>query len=175
MAVIPAICENCGRAWLTESFISGTGTFTMRGNKVGPCPYCTVGMGRIPDGQYELAGSAVRYLAGPSVSADDLRLLRDLVTTARDTGASEEEIAERIEKEVPAAAGLSVLLKDGGVPLATWITVILTAIAVLLAAHQPKPATPDQIQEIVDRVLNEAEVTGPEQPPERGSQPPRTK
>src|SRR5919199_6231022 len=108
MAPIPVICNRCKKMWFTHNFIGGTGNarITMIDNTVGPCPYCG-GTGRIPDGVYELTGGVVRYLASGAVSVADLRRLQDVLRDAQQRNATPSEIAEDIERKVPAAGGIA--------------------------------------------------------------------
>jgi hypothetical protein len=170
VTAIPAICKTCGEVFVTEQFIHvdpGIG-FEMRGNDVGPCPRCG-GVGHIPDGRYEAVEGAVRYLADPTMTIGDLEKLRNIFERAQQKNASAVEVADAINEQVPRAAGLGALLQDAALPLAAWLTVILTALMLLLQLRSQEPSlSPDQIDNIVHRILDETRDV-----PEPGEQPPR--
>ena len=76
-------------------------------------------------------------------------------------------VAQRVEQEVPAAAPvMAPLLKDGGVALATWLTLLVAVLTFLLqlqeSQQRPAPAiTPDQVTEIITRVVDEVDEREP--------------
>jgi hypothetical protein len=52
------------------------------------------------------------------------------------------QVAQRVEQEVPAAAPvMAPLLKDGGVPLATWLALFLAVLTFLLQLQESQGAT----------------------------------
>lgn len=121
------------------------------------------------------ARQAVQTLAAPEVSDDDLRRLTEVLEEARNRDASLPVVTAAIEREVPRAAAIAPLLQQGGQPLATWLAVILAAIALLLSLREKEPVpptlTPEQLQEIVERAINEGRqptepkpVPDPQQP-----------
>jgi len=60
--VAPAICDHCGTIF-PSGFAFGDGTYSLSGNKSGPCPNCK-GMGSVPDGVYEVYNGALTILSG---------------------------------------------------------------------------------------------------------------
>ena len=101
MPAIPVLCDKCDRLWLNENIVgvgSGSVAVTFVGSRAGPCPYCG-GMGRIPDGVYELTRDVTRLLA--SLSNQDLATLRALLLQAQSGEIDAEELEARVAREVP--------------------------------------------------------------------------
>jgi len=68
---------NCGAFFINEGATGGSGSVTMKGLRVGPCPACGVGYRRVPHGVYEFAGTVTRYLGKADVGS--LRRLQGLL------------------------------------------------------------------------------------------------
>lgn len=62
MALVPAICDTCRTLFGSENVIGGSGTVTIIGGKLGPCPKCG-GWGSIPDGIYEFVGETLNIVS----------------------------------------------------------------------------------------------------------------
>jgi hypothetical protein len=99
---------------------------------------------------------------------EDLGRLKAVLEEAQEADASAEEVAARVEEEVPTASFLAPLLKNAGTPLATWLTFLLALIGMFLAyrqQHQAEPViTPEQVEEIITRVVNELELEPADEP-----------
>jgi hypothetical protein len=102
----------------------------------------------------------------------DLEKLRDIVVFAQERGSSATEVADVISSEVPAVAGLGALFKDAGMPLATWLAVIIAAVTLILQvrADHSSGVPPDQVDQIVQHVLEESRKERPP-PPRDGPRP----
>ena len=111
-------------------------------------------------------------------TGEDLERLREVVENAAETKASPAELAERLNQDVPRASKIGPLLQQGGVPLAAWLTFLVTLIGLLLplrAQHPDEAITPEQVEHIVQRVVQEVnEQAGDEPPPQPPQPPPRT-
>jgi hypothetical protein len=99
---------------------------------------------------------------------EDLSRLQAVLEEAQGTDASADEVAKRVEKEVPTASFLAPLLKDAGTPLAQWIMVLLALLTLILMYRQQQQAqptiTPEQVEEIVGRVVDELNIEPPTEP-----------
>jgi hypothetical protein len=166
VAPIPAICETCRRVFVSHNIIGGTATVTMVGSRVGPCPHCG-GWGRIPDGVYDLADAVTTYFAAPSVPIGDLERLIKVFQTAQAQGASANEVADTIERELPSLEGLSEWLRRAGPVLAKALWPLLIAILVLMIQQRmERPTlTPDQVEQIITRVVEETDAPVAGNPP----------
>lgn len=54
MFQMPAVCDQCGRAFNSGIAGSNSTNIRMSGNRSGPCPSCG-GMGTVPDGVYNIS------------------------------------------------------------------------------------------------------------------------
>lgn len=136
---LPAFCDNCGTAFGSGFSVSGSAmAVTLEGNKAGPCPACG-GIGSIPDGIFDFIEGAVRVLAGPQRTVDELRTLALILEDARAGAITQEEAISRVEENVP---GLRRII--GALVPNTWprIGVLATIIGILIVMlTQSEPST----------------------------------
>lgn len=103
-----------------------------------------------------------------ATEAEDLGRLQAVLEDAQSTNASADEVAARVEEEIPTASFLAPLLRDAGTPLATWLAVLLGLIGLILMyrqQEQPEPViTPEQVEEIITRVVDELNADPPAEP-----------
>lgn len=165
MPPIPAVCERCGALFLANNLIGvqagGVATVSFVNSRVGPCPSCG-GTGLIPDGLYEVTNTLVRRLS--DVRVDDLVRLRDILRESQQKPrVAPDEVVDQIEQAVPAVSGLRALLSQGGTPLATWITLLLMIVTMLLdrceADDEKEALSEDQVEQIVQDALERAATT----------------
>lgn len=171
MASIPVICDDCGRVFVSQNIFGGTmANVTMVGNRVSPCPYCG-GTGQIPDGVYDLSDTVTRYLAAPSVGLEDLEKLRAVFERAAQKGATAEEVAAEIEREVPDLAPFGAWLRRAApvVAKALWPFLVGLLLLFIQQRMQHPTLTPEQIEQIIERV----QLEQPKPPPNRTRTPPQ--
>jgi hypothetical protein len=107
--------------------------------------------------------SVAEAIAKVNINTAQLDRLTAVVSEALRAEWPAAQVAHRVEQEVPAAAPvMAPLLKDGGVPLATWLALLVAVLTFLLhlqeSQEQPAPAiTPDQVTEIITRVVDEVD------------------
>ena len=110
--------------------------------------------------------SRVAQSLATNVSTDDLVRLKGIFEEAQRTDASDEEVLKSVEEEVPTASFLAPLLKDGGQPIAAWLTVLLALLTLLLQFRDKQPTiAPEQVEDIVTQVVNEVDDGSPAEPP----------
>jgi hypothetical protein len=167
VALIPVICEQCGRVFVSSGVFAGTATnIAMTGSRVGPCPYCG-SVGRIPDGIYNLSEVVTTFLAAPSLPVEDLEKLRALFERATMTDASLDDVAAAIERELPSLAGFAEWLRQAGLFVTKYALLpFLVGLLLLLIEHrmQQPTLTPDQVEQIIERVQREQPPPPPEAP-----------
>jgi hypothetical protein len=73
-------------------------------------------------------------------------------------GMTAEELAAEIEGRVPRASFLAPLLRDAGTPLATWIATLIALLALVVALRGTPTLTPEQVEEIITRVVAEVDT-----------------
>jgi SEC-C motif-containing protein len=174
MANLTAVCEDCGTTFTASRFIkvSGTARIHMSGNRYGPCPRCG-GMGRIPDGTYDIVGDVVTFLASPQRSHVELQLLADILQEAQRTNASLAEISASINKQAPGLAKVAEVLSNAPGPLMGYIAIIIAALTFLLqlaTEHRERTSglSPSDIGELIDRAVRQAV---PQPPPTAAQKP----
>jgi hypothetical protein len=90
---------------------------------------------------------------------EDLERLREVVEDAAETKASPAELADRLNRDVPRASKIApLLLQQGGMPLAAWLTFLVALITLLLQLRAQHPGTaipPEKVEQIVQRVVQE--------------------
>lgn len=155
MPPIPVVCKNCGRLFLAPRLIGGTGNarITFTNSRVSPCPYCG-GIGRIPDGVYELAQGVIRYLGDAGLTSADLRALQTVLTQATQDDTAPDDVAAKVRESVPNAVGLLTFLKSpSGLALAQWLMFLVALIGILIA-HSDAQLTPAEIEQIISEALS---------------------
>lgn len=130
---IPAFCDDCGTAFPSPFNVSGrVMALTLEGNKVGPCPACG-GMGSIPDGTFDFIDGAVRVLASPQRTIDDLRTLALVLEDARTGTITQEETISHIRDTVPGLTNLVLGLVPNSQNTLQWIATLAAVIGTVIA------------------------------------------
>jgi hypothetical protein len=154
VASIPAICDDCGAVFGTESALSveGATNLTLVDFRVGPCPVCG-GTGRIPDGVYSFIGDSIRVLSAPAWSIPKLARLRAVLEAAGRTGAPPRQVAQKVAQEAPdLAAVLEAVTRQGR--QAAWLAILL-AVVQLLLSYAMSEQDPPEASEIARQVAEE--------------------
>ncbi len=161
MPPVLAVCDSCGTAFPSGIFIENSTNITMTGNRSGPCPRCG-GMGRVPDGRYDATKDSIHIMATSATSIESLRRLEAILRGVNRPGVTGQAVAAAIKTQAPEFSALAPIVQRGGIDVAKWIGVILTAILVLYAMWDRldpanKGATPEQIREIYRQVLQQTQ------------------
>jgi hypothetical protein len=98
--------------------------------------------------------SLARFLA--DASTGEMRALIQVFDEAH--GMTREELAAEIEGRVPRASFFAPLLRDAGMPLATWIATFIALLALVIALRETPTLTPEQVEEIITRVVAEVDT-----------------
>jgi hypothetical protein len=152
MPSIPAFCDTCGAVFHSGIVVENSTNVTFSGNRAGPCPACG-GIGHIPDGVFNFIGNTIEILSAPERTVEELTRLSDILREAKEKQQSPEEVAERIQKELPSLAGIGALLPKNRAELYGFLAVILAAAQLLqssLSSQQP-PVTIN-----ITQVVNQA-------------------
>jgi len=133
--------------------------FTSIGNRVGPCPVCGRGFGRIPDGNYRLTSDTLELVSG--ASQDEVQKLYDILKQARD---SEQAIRE-VEARVPALAPVVLQFRKSGVDWKFWVPLILAILSFILApaytqAVTDAPPSREEIAKLIEERLPRSDQSG---------------
>jgi hypothetical protein len=109
MPAVPAFCDTCGTVFNSGFFVENSREVSFAGNRSGPCPKCG-GMGHVPDGVFNFIGNTIEILSAPERTHAELMRLAEILRQAKERSETKEQVAERIEKEVPGLAKLAGLL-----------------------------------------------------------------
>lgn len=163
MADLVAVCQQCQRPFRASHVIGGhAATITMTNVQVGPCPFCG-GMGRVPDGIYELFNDAIKTFRALKVNTTDLQQLKEILQAAEVSGSTPEQAASEVEQSKPEFG-----------PVADWvrrhpqISLLLTILTIILG-QQRTPATDvdvtvnvqtPSVEEVINQLPMEGEKAG---------------
>ncbi len=95
------------------------------------------GVGRIPNGAYNLVGDALTFLQGLDKSVQELKEFAKVLQDALGRGESDDELVETIRRDTPEFSSLttnfrSFLVSKEGQGLAQWLAVLLAAVLLIL-------------------------------------------
>jgi hypothetical protein len=131
MVRVPAVCDRCGAFFPSPIEADNSTNITFSNVAVGPCPRCG-GTGHVPDGTYNFVGRTIEFLSGPGRSRTDLERLASILRTARDRGATVEDIKGEVRREVPELSSIADLLPKTRSELYAFIAILLTVLTLLL-------------------------------------------
>jgi RNase P subunit RPR2 len=161
MPLMPAFCDNCGTVFSSGVYGDNALQTTFVNCTAGPCPKCG-GIGHIPDGVYNLVGSAIEFLSGPQRTIDELKRLSELLNIAKEKQFTPEKINEELEKELPQFLSLlKDILPKTKTELYSFIGLILTAITILINSSNlssNKTISKTEIQQITQMAINNSIV-----------------
>jgi SEC-C motif len=151
MTRVPAVCDTCGSFFPSPIEVSNSSNITFAGNKVGPCPRCG-GMGHIPDGTYNFIGNTIEVLSGPKRSRSDLERLAEILRSARNRGATAEQVREQVKKEVPELSSLTDALPKTRAELYAFVAIILTVLTLLLAEIRKGNQPNIEVTQVINQI-----------------------
>lgn len=155
MPAVPAFCDTCGTAFNSGIFVENSTNISFSGNRSGPCPRCG-GMGHVPDGVFNFIGNTIEILSAPERTVSELLSLARIFREARDRGEDKEQVAARVEKEVPSLSALAKLLPTNKSELYGFLGVVIAAVALYTqSADRPPSQTVLNVTQIVQQITNE--------------------
>ena len=151
MALVPAICDNCGTAWAATNIIGGSpgvrGQVQMTGNRVGPCPKCGA-RGRIPDGVYDLIGDTLEVVTSADLPHDTLQSLIEILRDAADGKVQAKAVVEQVAANAPALAPtINVFLERPAKDRRGFLILLVTILMAVMAG----PGTVNDVIQLLDR------------------------
>ena len=101
---------------------------------VSNCPGCGA-TGRVLAGIYDVTGDTIKLLQGPERTISELERLREILRVARESGASPEEVGNKVQQEFPdwGPALARLLVPKSPEALLAYITVILQVLEMILS------------------------------------------
>lgn len=159
MAIVPGICERCGAIFGSEVLTGATGRdIRLGGAKVGPCPSCG-GIGRVPDGTYDLIDDTLRVVESAGI---DKANLDDLIKLLEDRAAGRMTDREVIDQVETSAPGLAPTVKGylAKSDPASWLALLISILMMIQSAS----ASPPSAEEIADAIWSKAPSGAPAGP-----------
>jgi hypothetical protein len=153
MPSIPAFCTQCGLAFGSGIVLENSIGVHLEGN-TSVCPRCG-GVGRVPDGVYNVLGKVVELLTGPETSVEQIRSLQRVLEQARSEDRPRHDIQAAITKAAPELTSLASVLPSTRGELYAFITVLLTLLGLIVASYASlKPSGPTQAE--IDAMVTKA-------------------
>lgn len=114
-------------------------------------------MGHVPDGVFNFIGNTIEILSAPERTIDELARLANILREAREKQDTPEEVALRIQRELPTLSRLGDLLPKNRSELYGFLAVVLAAIQLLSqsAPTQQGPVTIN-INQVVNQVISQS-------------------
>ena len=160
MPAMPAFCDTCGTVFASGFWVENCRNTSFSGCSSGPCPNCG-GTGHIPDGVYDVTANVIKLISGTAKSFHQLKQLADILRTAQKENLSKDEVVKRIDEEVPELTSLSSILPKTRNELYAFLTLILTAIGLLITAYSTATNTSlseDEIQSMIENTIERSIV-----------------
>ena len=112
---------------------------TMEGNRAGPCPNCG-GMGSIPNGTFDFVEGAIKVLAAPQRTIDDLKRLSVILEDARHERVSRAEAVCQVGRvDLTLASSLGKVVKANEATWTARLTLLFVAVTLTVQLRQSQP------------------------------------
>ncbi|MCQ4276736.1 YecA family protein [Stutzerimonas degradans] len=154
MPSFPAFCDTCGTVFSSGIFIENSTNISFAGNRSGPCPCCG-GMGHVPDGVFNFIGNTIEILSAPERTIAELTQLAKILAEAKAKSDTREQVASRIEKEVPSLSKLVQLLPENRSELYGFLAVILAAVQLFTQTPAAPSSTTINVTQVIQQVIVE--------------------
>ena len=131
MTRVPGPVASAISLFPTPFDIVDDGSASFEGMEIAECPYCG-GSAYIPDGVYKRVGDALALFSTPEVTLETLQRLRQILVDASENTLDVDIVAATIKHEVPSLRKFTEYLPKTPTDLTAYITLILTALTLLL-------------------------------------------
>lgn len=122
-------------------------------------------MGHVPDGVFNFIGNTIEILSAPERTVSELHGLARIIREARDKGENKEQVAARIEKELPSLSPLAKLLPTNKNELYGFLGVIIAAVALYTqSGDKPPSQTIVNVTQIVQQITTYEQAQNQVQP-----------
>ena len=113
-------------------------------------------MGHVPDGVFNFIGNTIEILSAPERTVSELLGLATLLREARAKGENREQVAARIEKELPSLSILGKLLPTNKNELYGFLGVVIAAVSLYTqSGDKPPSQTVVNVTQIVQQITTE--------------------
>ncbi|MFZ2312612.1 MAG: SEC-C metal-binding domain-containing protein [Methylobacter sp.] len=155
MPLVPAFCDTCGTVFSSGMFFENCVGITLSGNRAGPCPECG-GMGHVSDGVFNFIGDTIEILSAPGRTIHELTKLAEILRNAKAKSQSKEEVAAKIDKEVPGLSLIAKLLPENKSELYGFLSVALTVITLCSEPSQPSTSNITvNVTQVIEQVVQQ--------------------
>ena len=154
MPSVPAFCDTCGTVFSSGIFVENSTNISFAGNRSGPCPRCG-GMGHVPDGVFNFIGNTIEILSAPERTIAELTHLARILAEAKAKSETREQVASRIEKEVPSLSKLAKLLPENRSELYGFLAVVLAAVQLFTQTPAAPSSTTVNVTQVIQQVIVE--------------------
>lgn len=161
MAMIPAVCSNCGAVFGTTNAIGGeAANVTLSNVSVGPCPNCG-GMGQVPDGVYNLRADTLEVVQSAGVAPNVLQGIVGMLEALQRGEASKDQVIAEVAREAPALR--ETVERTLSSPNAVqWIAILINIILSIIAMSNQGPSAQEIAEEIRPEPIPTYPATSPE-------------
>lgn len=138
MAMIPGICDDCGAVFGSEALVGAKGSnISLGGAKIGPCPSCG-GIGRVPEGTYDLIGDTLRVVKAAAFEKTELDAVIEILEKRAQGRLTDEEVLEQVEADAPT---LTPTVKDylAKSDPASWLALLIAVLTLIQSASTSSP------------------------------------
>lgn len=157
MPSVPAFCDTCGTVFNSGIFVENSTNISFAGNQSGPCPSCG-GMGHIPDGVFNFIGNTIEILSAPDRTIAELTQLARILAEAKSKSETREQVASRIEREIPSLSKLAKLLPENRAELYSFLAVVLAAVQLFTQAPAAPSSTTINVTQVIQQVIAEPQA-----------------
>ena len=113
-------------------------------------------MGHVPDGVFNFIGNTIEILSAPERTVSELLGLAALLREARTKGENREQVAARIEKELPSLSVLAKLLPTNKNELYGFLGFVIAAVTFYTQpGDKPPSQTVVNVTQIVQQITTE--------------------
>lgn len=154
MPSVPAFCDTCGTVFNSGFFVENSMNISFSGNRSGPCPRCG-GMGHVPDGVFNFIGNTIEILSAPERTVAELTHLSRILDEAKTKSETREQVASRIEKELPSLSKLAQLLPENRSELYGFLAVVLAAVQLFTQTPAAPSSTTINVTQVIQQVTAE--------------------
>lgn len=157
MPNLPAFCNTCGLAFLTD--LNFENSFNISFSNVGvQCPRCG-NMGHIPDGTYNFVGNVIEVLTKLNHSVSDLNRIIQALETAKVKQEGTEELLSIVKKELPELSTIADTIPKTRAELYAFIATIIAVLALMIPFLIKKEEPKIEIHNVINNIVKESSNT----------------